>query len=126
MALIKCPRCELNYIKEYEELCSVCRREMGLEPFVEVVIDLCSECNEAPAVDESGLCAHCLREMEKLEMLERMNDAPDTVDDDDDDDDMLDGEKLENDDMGSKVDDEDFIDELDDDDKEDDEEENDM
>ena len=28
MALRKCPRCELNYIKDDEKYCNVCRREM--------------------------------------------------------------------------------------------------
>ena len=28
MGFIKCPRCELNYIREEEQYCSVCKREM--------------------------------------------------------------------------------------------------
>ena len=27
---ILCPRCELNYIEESEEYCTVCKAEMGL------------------------------------------------------------------------------------------------
>ena len=28
MALHKCPKCELNYIREGEDFCEVCKREM--------------------------------------------------------------------------------------------------
>ena len=28
MKLIKCPRCDLNYIQENEKLCKVCQREL--------------------------------------------------------------------------------------------------
>ena len=28
MALVKCPRCELNYMNEGEKMCSVCRKEL--------------------------------------------------------------------------------------------------
>ena len=28
MGFIKCPRCELNYIREEEQYCPVCKREM--------------------------------------------------------------------------------------------------
>ena len=49
MKLVKCPRCELNYITENEKYCKVCLREMkGDAPKDE--IELCSVCNEAPAL----------------------------------------------------------------------------
>ena len=49
MKLVKCPRCELNYITENEKYCKVCLREMkGEAPKDEV--ELCSVCNEAPAL----------------------------------------------------------------------------
>ena len=32
MGYIKCPRCELNYIKEGEDYCDVCKAELKLGP----------------------------------------------------------------------------------------------
>ena len=32
MKLVKCPRCDLNYIQETEKYCKVCLREMKGEP----------------------------------------------------------------------------------------------
>ena len=47
MALRKCPRCELNYIKDDEKYCNVCRREMkGGDSEPEDSIVMCSECGE--------------------------------------------------------------------------------
>ena len=62
MALIKCPRCELNYINEEEKICSVCRREVRGEPEQFEMIELCSECGEHPVVPGTELCAYCLKE----------------------------------------------------------------
>ncbi len=62
MKLMKCPRCELNYITENEKYCKVCLREMkGETPKEEV--ELCSICNEAPALPGRDVCLFCLREM---------------------------------------------------------------
>lgn len=53
MKLVKCPRCELNYITENEKYCKVCLREMkGESPKDEV--ELCSVCNEAPRAARAG------------------------------------------------------------------------
>ena len=62
MKLVKCPRCELNYITENEKYCKVCLREMkGEMPKDEV--ELCSVCNEAPALPGRDVCLFCLKEM---------------------------------------------------------------
>ena len=62
MKLVKCPRCELNYITENETYCKVCLREMkGDAPKDE--IELCSVCNEAPALPGRDVCLFCLKEM---------------------------------------------------------------
>ncbi len=62
MKLVKCPRCELNYITENEKYCKVCLREMkGEAPKDEV--ELCSVCNEAPALPGRDVCLFCLKEM---------------------------------------------------------------
>lgn len=62
MALIKCPRCELNYIMEGEGYCKICRREMKGEGRVDE-IELCTVCNEAPALLGKDVCLFCLKEM---------------------------------------------------------------
>lgn len=65
MALIKCPRCELNYINEEEKICSVCRREVRGETEQYDMIELCSECGEHPVVPGTELCAYCLKELSR-------------------------------------------------------------
>ena len=62
MALIKCPRCELNYILEGEGYCKICKREMKGEG-VRDEIELCTVCNEAPALPGKDVCLFCLKEM---------------------------------------------------------------
>ena len=64
MNLVKCPRCDLNYIREDEKYCKVCLREMKGEGASEEV-ELCSICNEAPALPGKDVCLFCLREMNK-------------------------------------------------------------
>lgn len=62
MKFIMCPRCELNYIPETEKYCKICLRELkGEAPKDEV--ELCSVCNEAPALPGKDVCLFCLREM---------------------------------------------------------------
>lgn len=67
MALLKCPRCELNYMKEGERYCSVCRREMKGEEEAAPEVELCSACGERPAAQGEDLCLVCLREIHRLE-----------------------------------------------------------
>lgn len=62
MKLVKCPRCELNYIQETEKYCKVCLREMKGEPTSEE-LELCSVCNAAPAMPGKDVCLSCLKEM---------------------------------------------------------------
>ena len=62
MALIKCPRCELNYIEEDEGYCKICKREMKGESRHEE-IEMCTVCNEAPALPGRDVCLFCLKEM---------------------------------------------------------------
>lgn len=62
MGLIKCPRCELNYIQEGEGFCKICKREMKGESHHDE-IELCTVCNEAPALPGKDVCLFCLKEM---------------------------------------------------------------
>ncbi len=69
MALKKCPRCELNYIREGEKYCEVCKREMKGESESEETVQICVECGENSVVKGSELCAICLREARRQEKL---------------------------------------------------------
>lgn len=69
MALKKCPRCELNYIREGEKYCEVCKREMKGEGESEETVQICVECGENSVVKGSELCAICLREARRQEKL---------------------------------------------------------
>lgn len=62
MGLVKCPRCELNYMNDTDKMCSVCRREVRGESESFEMIELCSECGENPVVPGQELCAACLKE----------------------------------------------------------------
>ena len=63
MALVKCPRCELNYMNDTDKMCSVCRREVRGESEQFEMIEMCSECGENPVVPGHELCAYCLKEL---------------------------------------------------------------
>ena len=65
MALVKCPRCELNYMNDTDKMCSVCRREVRGETEQFEMIELCSECGENPVVPGQELCAACLKERDR-------------------------------------------------------------
>ena len=68
MGFIKCPRCELNYIREEELYCPVCKREMKGEahddPF-----ELCSICNENPVMPGKDVCYMSYKEMNQQQGL---------------------------------------------------------
>jgi len=68
MGFIKCPRCELNYIKEEEQYCSVCKREMKGEVH-EDPFELCSICNENPVMPGKDVCMVCYKEMTQQQGL---------------------------------------------------------
>ena len=55
MQLIKCPRCDLNYIRKGEK---------NTEE-----VELCSICNEEPALPGRDVCIFCLKEMNKSNSL---------------------------------------------------------
>ena len=73
MALRKCPKCELNYLRGNETICRVCAAEMDKkrrhEPDEDEII-MCSECGERPAVRGKELCEECLREQKRQADLE--------------------------------------------------------
>lgn len=65
MPIMKCPRCELNYILDGGALCTVCRREVRGEQTEDETVEMCSECGENPAVPGGELCVQCLKEMNR-------------------------------------------------------------
>ena len=96
MALHKCPKCELNYIREGEDYCEVCKREMKRaqargrqteEENEDDAVILCSECGEAPAVRGGDLCISCLTEKKRQVELENAATVP--TDDEFDDEELL-------------------------------------
>ena len=100
MALHKCPKCELNYIREGEDFCEVCKREMkraqahirhSEEESDQDEVILCSECGEAPAVRGGELCIACLKEKKRQVELENASAVP--SDDEFDDEDLLEDEE---------------------------------
>lgn len=78
MKFVKCPRCELNYITESEKYCKVCLREMKGDGAQDEV-ELCSVCNEAPALPGRDVCLFCLKEMNGQNNNDDQNDAENTV-----------------------------------------------
>ncbi len=81
MQLIKCPRCDLNYIREDEKYCKICLRELKGEKNPDEV-ELCSICNEEPALPGRDVCLFCLKEMNKSNSLpeEQEEESGETVD----------------------------------------------
>ena len=69
MGLKKCPRCELNYIKDDEKLCNVCKRSAKLDDDYEEE-SLCIECGEHPAMKGREICAECYRESLRQQKLQ--------------------------------------------------------
>lgn len=72
MGLIKCPRCELNYIQEDEGYCKICKREMKGESRADE-IEMCTVCNEAPALPGKDVCLFCLKEMNANDHMDDEN-----------------------------------------------------
>ena len=90
MALHKCPKCELNYIRDGEDFCDVCKREMkraqargrhAEDEAEEDEVIMCTECGEAPAVRGSDLCAACLKEQKRQVELENAAELDQDYDD---------------------------------------------
>jgi len=60
MSIIKCPRCDINFIREEEQFCSICKREMKGDAPKEEPVEMCIECGEHPAAAGEELCSYCL------------------------------------------------------------------
>ena len=63
---VQCPRCELNYITTPgDKYCKVCMREMKGEGGQDDV-EMCSVCNENPALPGRDICLFCLKEIARV------------------------------------------------------------
>ncbi|MDD4797637.1 MAG: hypothetical protein PHO66_07710 [Eubacteriales bacterium] len=65
MALTKCPKCELNYMKEGQKMCSVCAQNSKSSAYIDDV-DMCPNCGERESLPGEEFCAVCLGEFKKL------------------------------------------------------------
>ena len=67
MAYKKCPRCNLNYIRDTDVLCGICRKEVGkaLRSKEEEEYDICPECGEHIIKAGEEMCYQCRKEKEK-------------------------------------------------------------
>ncbi len=81
MALVKCPRCELNYMQSTDKVCQVCRREMRGEEDHDA-LGICTNCGERPSLPGEELCAICLKEINSTDGFAGSSDMddPETVD----------------------------------------------
>lgn len=67
---IRCPRCELNFIRKKDKLCSVCKREMEMayhqkgEDDLDLGVDfeVCPVCKTNFIREDEDMCASCVRE----------------------------------------------------------------
>ncbi len=84
MALHKCPKCELNYVRDGEEYCEVCKRELKRtqargrhtdDDADDDEVVMCSECGEVPAVRGGDLCPSCLKEKKRQVELENASEV---------------------------------------------------
>ncbi|MCI6542588.1 MAG: hypothetical protein MR423_02170 [Firmicutes bacterium] len=61
---IRCPRCELNFIKKKDKLCSVCQAEInaGGDNFDELDMETCPICKTNYIRPDEIMCAQCAKE----------------------------------------------------------------
>jgi len=74
MAYKKCPRCNLNYIKDVDSLCMVCMEDLGKSPRTgtdDEDYDICPECGDNVIKSGEEMCYQC--------QLERTKDTVDEV-----------------------------------------------
>lgn len=60
--LVKCPKCELNYMDSADKMCKVCFREIHGSDMPEE-LELCGVCNEVPVLPGKDVCSLCQREL---------------------------------------------------------------
>ena len=118
MGLRKCPKCEINYIRDDQELCEVCSRKHKLREHDEEESDvvLCAECGERPAMKGKELCKRCYAErtMGERPAKKAASDGRDFDNDDADNEESDDDVSFSDDEIDDEIDD-DIDDDMDDD-----------
>ena len=77
MGYKKCPKCELNYIPEDQELCEICSRKYrSFDEDDQQEVVMCSECGEHPAMRGKDLCAACYKESIRQEHYSKQPKPP--------------------------------------------------
>lgn len=64
----KCPRCQLNYIREDLDICSVCQDELaGKKSIFDTESDalICPYCNKYELDVDEIMCKHCQQKRRK-------------------------------------------------------------
>lgn len=89
----KCPRCDLNYIPTDEDMCDVCKAELGLDTSIVLLDDiidddeplkLCPVCKTAYIGMDEDMCENCLaHESGSVEEVEDDDDWRSYLDDED-------------------------------------------
>ena len=86
MAYKKCPRCELNYIKDTEQYCKVCLVDMGKlagdhildDDILDEDLRLCPECGENYLEEGEEMCYACrIEQMKHLSAKDAMSSLED-------------------------------------------------
>ncbi len=108
---IKCPRCELNYIDARQDMCDVCKEELGKpinEPYEEEERELCPLCKQNYLNYGEEICEQCASEKaenpEEDEGWRNYLDEEDVVDEEEDE--MLPLEGLQDEELNEVYDEE--------------------
>ena len=77
MGYKKCPKCELNYIRDDQQLCEICSRKYkSFDEDEQQEVIMCSECGEHPARKGKDLCAACSKESLRQESYAKQPKPP--------------------------------------------------
>lgn len=60
---VKCPLCMLNYIKEGEQCCTVCKKEIDNTLYEDNEWTLCPICNLNMISSDMDMCKSCERKL---------------------------------------------------------------
>ncbi len=72
MAIKKCDKCELNYVKDEEKHCKVCQKLLDNKKPTVQKAELCPSCSERLVAKGYELCNICLADM--LDTVEKLED----------------------------------------------------